>query len=150
MPEFLKSPNGRWAFGIVFFVIFGKYDNFQKNMTICKNCHIFIWQFQYDNFFENFGKYDNIQYDNIFENRWYMTIYQNSYFEKYPLSSPFNAYFFTFWYIQFSSFSRKLNCHISMMTIWIWHNFWTFLRYDNLWYDNYFQIFKIWLFAIWQ
>ena len=37
-----------------FWVIFGKYDNFQKNMRICKNCHIFIWQFEYDNYFENF------------------------------------------------------------------------------------------------
>ena len=53
-----------WFFFVV--VIFGKYDNFQKNMTICKNCHIFIWQFEYDNFFKEIWKYDNMQYDNIF------------------------------------------------------------------------------------
>ena len=33
------------------FVIFGKYENFQKNMTICKNFHIFISQFEYENYF---------------------------------------------------------------------------------------------------
>ena len=62
-------------------------------MTICKNCHIFIWQFEYDNFFKEILKYDNMQYDNILRNQWYMTIYHDPILKNIFCLLPFTSIF---------------------------------------------------------
>ena len=128
--------------------ILKKIDNLQKLSYFYMT--IWIWQF-----FENFGKYDNMQYDNILRKS---VIYDNLpkflFWKIFFVLHNLYAYAFTFWYIQFFSFCKKLNCHISMydnmnMTI-IFDFFWTmticdmtiifkFSKYDYFQYDNNFK-----------
>ena len=126
---------GRGGIGNIwqFTEFFRKYGNLQKLSNL--NITISEWQL-----FWKFSKYDNLQYDNCFLIFRNMTI----------------LIFLNFWdawiYIAFATLQNFSHWKLSYlkydnlnMTIFL-----NIFECGNLQYDNYFEIVKIWQFAIWQ
>ena len=113
---------------------------FSKNMTICKNTHIFIWQLEYKNNFQKFQNMKICNYDNYFRK---FQKYDYIYFlNLIKLKKPF---FFIY------KAKSKVICHISNMTIK--YDIFFSIRQSIIWqlcwncrnmtisnrYDNYFE-----------